>query len=90
VEWTPGRLDKLDVYRKLDVAEVWYWRRGTISVFVLRGEHYEPADHSGFLPRIDLRELDSFLEAGHCVQTGALTSRGYCRIRVGPRGPSAA
>jgi Uma2 family endonuclease len=62
VEWTPGRLDKLEVYRKLDVPEVWCWRRGAISVFVLRGDHYELVDRSGFLPRIDLGELASFLD----------------------------
>src|SRR5262249_46486864 len=27
VIWTSGRLNKLDVYRKLGVREVWYWRK---------------------------------------------------------------
>jgi Uma2 family endonuclease len=81
VEWTPGRLDKLEVYRKLGVAEVWYWRRGTISVFVLRGEHYVPADRSGLLPGIDLDELASFLE--HPTTSQAI--RAY-RDRLASRG----
>jgi Uma2 family endonuclease len=28
VVWTHGRIDKLDIYRLLGVAEVWYWRKG--------------------------------------------------------------
>jgi len=27
VVWTSERIDKLDIYRKLGVPEVWYWRR---------------------------------------------------------------
>src|SRR5450432_810573 len=35
VVWTSGGLDKLDVYRKLGVREVWFWRRGRIALFAL-------------------------------------------------------
>jgi hypothetical protein len=44
------------------VAEVWYWRRGAITVFGLRGEEYEPLSGSEALPGIDLAELASFLD----------------------------
>ncbi|MBX3193114.1 MAG: Uma2 family endonuclease [Labilithrix sp.] len=60
--WTSGGIDKLEVYRKLGVREVWYWRRGRISVFILRGEAYEEAPSSEALPHIDLAELASFLD----------------------------
>lgn len=36
VVWTSGRIDKLDIYRKLGVAEVCYWRRGRIQPYRLR------------------------------------------------------
>ncbi len=42
VVWTSGRIDKLDIYRKLGVAEVWYWRQGRIQPYGLRGERYVP------------------------------------------------
>ncbi|HEU4617131.1 MAG TPA: Uma2 family endonuclease [Gammaproteobacteria bacterium] len=63
VVWTSGGLDKLEIYRRLGVREVWYWRRGRISVHVLRGgERYEAAPVSEVLPGIDLEQLASFLD----------------------------
>jgi Uma2 family endonuclease len=35
VVWTSGGLDKLDIYRGLGIAEVWYWRRGEIAMYAL-------------------------------------------------------
>ncbi len=34
VVWTSGGLNKLEVYRRLGVPEVWYWRDGKITVHV--------------------------------------------------------
>jgi Uma2 family endonuclease len=62
VVWTSGGLNKLDIYRKLGVREVWYWRKGRISVHVLRGDAYEAAAQSEILTGIDLTELVSFLD----------------------------
>ncbi len=62
VVWTYGRIDKLDIYRRLGVAEVWYWRQGRIQPYCLRGEHYEPVAASEVLPGLDLRLLTSFID----------------------------
>jgi Uma2 family endonuclease len=62
VVWTSGGLNKLEVYRKLGVPEVWYWRRGRIQVHVLRGEQYEAATGSQALSGIDLEQLAGFLD----------------------------
>ena len=62
VEWTSGRIDKLDIYRKLGVREVWYWRDGVIQPYRLRGEHYRKARTSTALRGIDLGELVSFVD----------------------------
>jgi Uma2 family endonuclease len=62
VEWTSGRIDKLEVYRKLGVREVWYWREGKLQLYVLHGERYGPAAASKVLPGIDLEELARFLD----------------------------
>ena len=40
VVWTSGGIDKLDIYRKLGVPEVWIWHREKITVHALRGESY--------------------------------------------------
>lgn len=63
VIWTSGGLDKLEVYRRLGVREVWIWREGRILPFALRGDRYEPLAASELLPRIDLGLVASLLEA---------------------------
>lgn len=62
VVWTSGGIDKLEIYRKLGVREVWYWRKGRIEPYALRGEAYETLKASEVLPGIDLNELATFLE----------------------------
>lgn len=62
VVWTSGRIDKLDIYRKLGVAEVWYWRKGLIQPYQLQGEHYLPIAASQVLPGLDLDLLQRFLD----------------------------
>lgn len=62
VIWTSGGIDKLDIYRTLGVREVWVWRRGTLTPWVLRGDRYEAAARSEVLPGIDLRQLAAMLD----------------------------
>jgi Uma2 family endonuclease len=62
VIWTSGGIDKLNVYRKLAVREVWHWADGSIRIDVLRGAQYEAAPASEALPGIDLEQLASFLD----------------------------
>jgi Uma2 family endonuclease len=48
VVWTSGDIDKLEVYRKLGVREVWFYQRGTLRFFTLRGAQYaELSSRSG-------------------------------------------
>jgi len=62
VIWTYGGIDKLDVYRKLGVPEVWYWDEGRIAVHRLRGERYAAVARSVVLRGIDLEQLATFLD----------------------------
>jgi len=48
--------------RKLEVREVWFWRRGRLTVHALRGDTYQEAPHSDVLPGIDLADLARFLD----------------------------
>jgi Uma2 family endonuclease len=63
VVWTSGGINKLEVYRKLGVREVWYWSRGRIQPYELRGEHYHPIEQSKVLDGIDLRVLERFIDS---------------------------
>lgn len=62
VVWTSGGVDKLEAYAKLGVKEVWFWRRGRISVHVLEGREYVDSASSRVLAGIDLVQLASFLD----------------------------
>jgi len=62
VIWTSGGLSKLEVYRKLDVREVWIWKASKIEVFTLRDENYVPLERSELLPDIDLEQLLAFVD----------------------------
>src|SRR5262245_45996328 len=63
VVWTSGGIDKLEVYRGLGVAEVWFWREGVIQVWALADGSYERRETSGLLPNLDLAELANHIGA---------------------------
>ncbi len=52
---TSGGVDKLSIYRRLGVREVWFWERGRISVHVLGARGYSHRATSALLPDLDLR-----------------------------------
>jgi len=63
VIWTSGGIDKLEIYRGLDVGEVWLWRGGAIEVYVLAGEQYERRQRSVVFPGLYLVELVRHIDA---------------------------
>ncbi len=62
VEWTDGGIDKLSIYEKLGVGEVWFWRKGVIEVYLLEERKYAQASQSRLLPELDLELLTSMLD----------------------------
>lgn len=48
-----GAIDKLDVYRGLEVREVWVFEHGEFQLFALRGDRYESLARSEVLPELD-------------------------------------
>ena len=59
-------LDKLEVYAKLGVQEVWLWRSSAraLTVHRLSGGAYVEAATSLLLPKLDLQLLASFVRTG--------------------------
>jgi Uma2 family endonuclease len=60
---THGGIDKLEIYRRFRVGEVWFWVNGKIWIYRLDGETYAEAKHSLALPDIDLGELERIIAA---------------------------
>lgn len=56
---TSGGVNKLEVYQRFEVPEVWFWRRNRIEIFVLDGSgHYERSPSSPLLPGLDIALLE--------------------------------
>lgn len=68
VIWTSGGIDKLEIYRRLRVPEVWFWKNGAIEVHVLRGDAYEASEKSEQIEGLDLPLLLSFLDRPTAIQ----------------------
>jgi Uma2 family endonuclease len=54
IVWTSGGINKLEAYRRLEVGEVWFWKRDTITVHVLGPDGYAMHERSARLPGLDL------------------------------------
>ncbi len=51
---THGGVDKLEIYRRLGVSEVWFWETDELAVYILDGAAYARRDRSTFVPDLDL------------------------------------
>jgi Uma2 family endonuclease len=55
---TSGGINKLAIYSRLQIPEVWFWEDGTIAIYCLRdGGMYEKTDRSELLPDLDIELL---------------------------------
>jgi Uma2 family endonuclease len=54
---TKGDVDKLEIYRRLKVAEVWFWVKGEFIVCQRERRGYAVRESSEVLPGLDLRGL---------------------------------
>ncbi|MGB7412827.1 MAG: Uma2 family endonuclease [Thermosynechococcaceae cyanobacterium] len=54
---TSGGIDKLKVYQRLQIPEVWFWEKQKLSLYVLRTDHYEEMTQSVALPKLDIALL---------------------------------
>ncbi len=59
VIWTRGAIDKLDVYRKLGVPEVWILEQGKLTFHVLRGTRWRTAKRSVKVPALDPAHVEA-------------------------------
>ena len=57
---TSGGINKLKLYQRLGVGEVWFWEDGVLSIYILR-EEYERVAQSELLPDLDLELLQSYI-----------------------------
>ncbi|WP_445173419.1 Uma2 family endonuclease [Microcoleus sp.] len=51
---TSGGVNVLEIYKRIQVPEVWFWRKGKLAVYRLQDEEYKQVDRSELLPELDL------------------------------------
>ncbi|MBD1927484.1 Uma2 family endonuclease [Trichocoleus sp. FACHB-90] len=54
---TSGGIDKLEKYKRLKIAEVWFWENNQLVLYRLREHNYEQTSRSEFLPDLDIALL---------------------------------
>ena len=76
---TSGGIDKLEVYRRLNVREVWFWENDQFRLYALRAEisqkvdqtsGYEPISRSEILPALDIELLAEYVRYPNSLMAG--------------------
>ena len=62
VVFTSGTINKLEYYRRFNIAEVWFWEDGVFSLYQLNSEGYDRVDRSILLPDLDIELLSQCLQ----------------------------
>ncbi|MGB3637472.1 MAG: Uma2 family endonuclease [Rivularia sp. (in: cyanobacteria)] len=57
---TSGGINKLEIYKRLGIPEVWFWEDGLLSVYCLQADEYQKVDKSTLLPELDLQLLAKY------------------------------
>jgi Uma2 family endonuclease len=62
VVWTTGGIDKLEIYRRLGVREVWVWKASGLDIHALDNDRYRAVSRSALFPDLDIGSLTSYLQ----------------------------
>lgn len=72
VVFSSGGISKLEAYKRLKIAEVWFWEEGVLSLYHLRDQEqqleYEQIEHSEVVPGIDLSLLQRCINIDNHVE----------------------
>ena len=86
VVYTSGGIDKLEIYRRLGVGEVWFWIEDGIRIYRLKGSRYEELAASPLFPDLDVSRLCAVVrETARDHQTEAV--RAFRRSLQAPARP---
>ena len=60
---TSGGIDKLEIYRRLDVSEVWFWQDQNFCLYHLRADKsgYDRQSHSRLFPQLDFLLMTKYV-----------------------------
>lgn len=58
---TSGGINSLEVYKGLQVPEVWFWQDNYFSLYYLDNKHYQLLSNSRFFPQLNLSLLADYV-----------------------------
>jgi Uma2 family endonuclease len=59
---TSGSIKKLDLYKPLEIPEVWFWKANRLNIFRLKDGEYQEISRSEFFPDLDVTLLLDYLQ----------------------------
>lgn len=65
---TSGGINKLEVYKRLQIPEVWFWEKGKLAVYAWRTDGYVEIQRSQVLPALDIELLTRCIHIPNHVQ----------------------
>ena len=77
---THKSLDRLPIYARLEVPELWRYDEGELKIYHLQNGEYVEAESSLALPQLPIRELPQLIETHRA--TGRLSIRRAVRSWV--------
>jgi Uma2 family endonuclease len=61
VVFSSGGLDSLEIYKRLEIKEVWFWQDDRLKIYVLDNHEYQQSDRSLILPELNLKLLQKYI-----------------------------
>ena len=89
---TSGSINRLELYRRLGVREVWFWQRDHLTLYFLQEETptqfvntagYEPIPQSRLLPELDVELLTSCIQNPNPLAAAKAFRQGIRNKEVG-------
>ncbi|MGB3535210.1 MAG: Uma2 family endonuclease [Microcoleaceae cyanobacterium] len=71
-----GNIKKLEKYKRLNIAEVWFWEDDKLSIYHLREEDYEEISQSELLPDLDINLFVSCVQMSSKLEAMTAFSQG--------------
>ncbi len=59
---TRSGINKLEIYKGLEVPEVWFWQKGGFAVYYLQDGNYKQTSRSQFIPNLELTLLAEYIQ----------------------------
>jgi len=63
IDITSKSLDRFPIYAQLGVPELWCYRDGTLTIYLLQQDRYLPVDRSRVFPQLAVQQLPNLIEA---------------------------